>query len=54
MKIPDELMNYPPFINLESDDINSILYYNFEIPNYFKLFDLLCAYSSVFNINDID
>jgi hypothetical protein len=51
--LPNELFNYPPFINLDNDDINSIMYYNFEIPNYFKLFDLFSAYSTVFNINTI-
>lgn len=48
LKIPKELFSYPPFFNIE-DDLNSSLFYSFEIPNYFKLFDLVNAISYVFS-----
>jgi hypothetical protein len=49
LKLPKDLLNYPPFFNIE-DDINSIIYYNFEIPNYFKLFDIINAITDTFDI----
>jgi hypothetical protein len=48
MKFPKELFNYPPFMNI-NDDINSIIYYNFEIPSYFKFLDLINAIIYVFD-----
>jgi len=48
LKIPKELFSYPPFFNIE-DDLNSSLFYSFEIPNYFKLFDLINAIAYVFS-----
>jgi hypothetical protein len=49
LKLPKDLLNYPPFFNIE-DDINSIIYYNFEMPNYFKLFDIINAIVDTFDI----
>jgi hypothetical protein len=34
-KLPNDMLNYPPFFNV-NDDIDNPLYYTFEIPNYFK------------------
>jgi len=48
LKLPKELLSFPPFFNAEFD-INSIIYYNFEIPSYFKLFDFINAICFVFN-----
>ena len=48
LKLPKELLSYPPFFNNEFD-INSIIYYNCEIPNYFKLFDFINAICHIFN-----
>jgi hypothetical protein len=48
LKLPNELYSYPPFFNI-NDDINSIIYYNFEIPSFFKLFDLINAICYVFD-----
>lgn len=42
LKLPCELNNFPPFFS-EEFDINAIIYYNFEIPSYFKLFDFMNA-----------
>ncbi len=50
LKIPKELLSYPPFFDIE-DDINSLIYYSFEIPSYFKLFDLINAVCWVFDKN---
>jgi hypothetical protein len=49
LKLPKELNQYPPFLNFEDDDINSIIYYNFEIPSYFKFFDFMNAFTYVFD-----
>lgn len=46
-------INYPPFNNMPEDDINNIIYYSFENPNYFKLFDFVKALMTVFNIDKI-
>jgi hypothetical protein len=48
-KLPVEMTNYPPFFNIE-DDIDNLIYYSMEIPNYFKFHDLLSAIIEVFNI----
>ncbi len=48
LKLPKELFSYPPFFNIK-DDINSVVYYNYEIPSYFKYFDLINAICYVFN-----
>ncbi len=48
LKIPKELFAFPPFFNI-NDDINSIVYYNFEIPSYYKYFDLINAICYVFD-----
>lgn len=49
-KLPNEMTNYPPFFNI-NDDIDNLIYYNLEIPNYFKFCDLISAIINVFNIN---
>ncbi len=48
LKIPKELYSHPPFFDID-DDINSIIYYSFEIPSYYKLFDLINAICYVFD-----
>jgi hypothetical protein len=48
-KLPSEMSNYPPFFNI-SDDIDNLIYYGFEIPNYFKFMDLINAIITVFDI----
>ena len=50
LKLPKELFAYPPFFDIE-DDLNSLIYYSFEIPNYFKLFDFVNAICYVFDKN---
>ena len=39
---PKELIQFPPFFDVD-DDMNSLMYYSFEQPNYFKLFDMINA-----------
>ena len=46
LKLPNELYNHPPFVNVE-DDVNNLLYYSYEIPNYFKFFDFINALCNV-------
>lgn len=48
-KLPAEMTNYPPFFNIE-DDLDNLIYYTLEIPNYFKFHDLISAITQVFNI----
>ena len=48
-KLPSEMTNYPPFFNID-EDIDNLIYYSFEIPNYFKFLDLINAIVTVFNI----
>jgi hypothetical protein len=48
LKIPKELFAFPPFFNI-NDDINSVVYYNFEIPSYYKYYDLINAICFVFD-----
>lgn len=50
LKLPKELLSFPPFFNI-NDDINSVVYYNFEIPSYYKFFDLINAICYVFDKN---
>jgi len=45
--------NYPPFNTILEDDINNIIYYSFENPNYFKLYDFVKALMYVFKIDKI-
>ena len=49
LKLPNELNNFPPFFSQEFD-INAIIYYNFEIPGYFKLYDFMNAIYNVFEL----
>ena len=49
LRLPEDLLNYPPFFNI-NDDIDTIIYYNFEIPNYLKLFDIINAIIDTFDI----
>jgi hypothetical protein len=48
-KLPTEMTNYPPFFNIE-DDLDNLIYYTLEIPNYFKFHDLISAIIQVFNV----
>ncbi len=48
-KLPEEMTNYPPFLNID-EDIDNLIYYNLEIPNYFKFCDLINAFVDVFDI----
>lgn len=57
-KLPTEMTKYPPFFNIE-DDIDNLIYYSIEIPNYFKFYDLINAIITVYDIkinnpNDFD
>lgn len=51
LKIGSDLTPYPPFCNRE-DDHNRIIYYTFEIPSYFKLYDFYNAFVDVFDFNN--
>lgn len=58
LNLPKECLSYPPFFpNLEDDDINFVLYYQTEIPNYYKLYDLIRAINdsnkNKINVNNI-
>jgi len=44
--------SYPPFFKID-DDINNLIYYTFEFPNYFKLFDFINAIVFVFEIKNL-
>jgi len=48
LKLPKEFLEFPPFFNNEFD-LNSVIYYNFELPSYFKFFDFLQAICIVFD-----
>lgn len=50
LKLPHELNNFPPFFSQEFD-LNDIVYYNFEMPSYFKFYDLMNAIYNVFELN---
>lgn len=52
-KLPAEMTNYPPFFNIE-DDIDNLIYYTLEIPNYLKFYDLITAIIHVFDIKITD
>jgi hypothetical protein len=43
------MTNYPPFFNID-DDLDNLIYYTFEIPNYLKFYDFINAVIHVFNI----
>ena len=49
LRLPEDLFLYPPFFDID-DDVNSIIHYNFEIPNYLKLFDIINAVINTFDI----
>lgn len=58
LNLPTECLSYPPFFpNLEDDDINFVLYYQTEIPNYYKFYDLIRAINdsnnTKLNVNNI-
>ena len=46
-----KIINYPPFIN-NNVGIDDIIYYSFDIPNYFKFNDFIKALCYVFKINN--
>ena len=48
--IPNNILHYPPFIENTIDDINSIMNYSYEQPNYFKFIDFMNAIIYVFDI----
>jgi hypothetical protein len=48
--LPDNILHYPPFINNKIDDINYIINYSYEQPNYFKLIDFINAIITVFDV----
>ncbi len=48
LKVPKELFAYPPFFDIV-DDVDSLIYYSFEIPSYLKLFDFVNAICYVFD-----
>jgi hypothetical protein len=50
-KLPNELLSYPPFI--KNYIFDNILYYNYDEPNYLKLYDLLMAVKNVFGYNEL-
>ena len=47
---PDNIFHYPPFINNSIDDINYIMNYSYEQPNYFKFIDFINALIFTFDI----
>ena len=51
LKIGSDLSPHPPFCNTE-DDPNRIIYYTFEIPSYFKLYDFRNAFVDVYNFDN--
>ena len=48
--LPANILHYPPFVNNKIDDINYIMNYSYEQPNYFKLFDFINAIIQVFEV----
>jgi hypothetical protein len=47
--------NYPPFHDNSTDDIDQPLYYSYQQPNYFKLFDFINSINDVYkNTDEID
>ncbi|AYV80331.1 MAG: hypothetical protein Gaeavirus33_2 [Gaeavirus sp.] len=52
-KLPSDMDNYPPFFKID-DNIDDLIYYSIEIPNYFKFYDLLNALIYVFGIEITD
>ena len=53
LKLPKELLPFPPFFNNDFD-INSVIYYNFDMPSYFKFFDFINALCFVLNKKKYD
>jgi hypothetical protein len=53
-KLPDSMYPYPPFIPNQQYDIDNIIYYCYDHPNYFKLYDFINALFEVMNIKNID
>lgn len=47
LKLPSGLIGFPPF-HIETMGLDEVIYYNFEIPSYFKLFDMINALVLVF------
>ena len=50
--IPKNISNHPPFNVVDIEDINQPIYYSYEIPNYFKLFDLINSLIDIYNITN--
>ena len=50
--IPKNTSNHPPFNVIDIEDINQPIYYSYEIPNYFKLFDLINSLIDIYNITN--
>ena len=53
LKLPKELLQHPPFFKNDYD-INTIIYYNFEIPSYYKFIDLINAITVTFGNCDLN
>ena len=47
LKLPKELLPFPPFFNVEYD-INAIIHYTFEIQSYYKFIDIINALNNVY------
>jgi len=47
--LPNTITNYPPFFDID-DDLDNLIYYTLEIPNYFKFYDLINALIFVYDI----
>lgn len=47
LKLPNGLIGFPPF-HTETMGLDEVIYYNFEMPSYFKLFDMINALVLVF------
>ena len=53
-KIPNELLFYPPFFNIENCNDN-VFFYSYDYINYLKLYDMLYSICTVFKLDvDID
>jgi hypothetical protein len=51
LKLGPDLFPYPPFCDVDND-ANRIIYYTFDIPSYFKLYDFCNAFIDVYNFNN--
>lgn len=49
-QIPTSMLPYPPFIQNQQYNIDDIMYYCYDHPNYFKLFDFLEALFEIMNV----